>query len=67
MINKRRSKTDRGDDSTYINYTEDELEFMKAIERYRKENDKRFLAWRDVLEVVRSLGYRKEPTIPPTE
>jgi ribosomal protein L25 (general stress protein Ctc) len=49
-------------------YTEEELEFMKAMERYKRENRRPFPTWSEVLEVLRSLGYRRvaEPTPLPT-
>jgi len=49
-------------------YTEEELEFMKAMERYKRENRRPFPTWSEVLEVLRSLGYRRvaEPTALPT-
>lgn len=37
----------------------DELEFVKAIEEYKKQNSKTFLSWTEVLSIVRDLGYRK--------
>lgn len=45
-------------------YTDDESEFMKAMDRYKRENRRPFPTWSEVLEVLRSLGYRKvaEPT-----
>lgn len=45
-------------------YSEDESEFMKAMDRYKRENRRPFPTWSEVLEVMRSLGYRKvaEPT-----
>lgn len=45
-------------------YTEDETDFMKAMDRYKRENRRPFPTWSEVLEVLRSLGYRKvaEPT-----
>jgi len=38
-------------------YTPDEIEFMKAIDRYRRENGRPFPTWSEVLEVLRALGY----------
>jgi hypothetical protein len=35
----------------------DELEFVRAIERYKKGTGKLFLSWTEVLEVVKELGY----------
>ncbi len=45
-------------------YTEDETEFMKAMERYKRENRRPFPTWSEVLEVLISMGYRRvaEPT-----
>jgi hypothetical protein len=40
-------------------YTDDELEFMLALERYKRESRKLFPTCSEVLEVLRSLGYRK--------
>ena len=40
-------------------YSEDESEFMKAMDRYKRENRRPFPTWSEVLEVLRSLGYRK--------
>lgn len=48
-------------------YTDDEAEFMKAMDRYKRENRRPFPTWSEVLEVLRSLGYRRvaEPTALP--
>jgi hypothetical protein len=45
-------------------YSLDETDFMKAMDRYKRENRRPFPTWSEVLEVLRSLGYRKvaEPT-----
>ena len=45
-------------------YSDDETEFMKAMDRYKRENRRPFPTWSEVLEVLRSLGYRHvaEPT-----
>jgi hypothetical protein len=40
-------------------YTEDQIEFLAAIERYKRENRRPFPAWSEVLAVLVSLGYRK--------
>ncbi len=48
-------------------YDEQETAFMKAMERYKRENRRPFPTWSEVLEVLRSLGYRRvaEPTALP--
>ncbi len=40
-------------------YTDEETMFMKAMERYKRENRRPFPTWNEVLEVIRSLGYLK--------
>lgn len=42
------------------NYSDDEREFIVAIERYKRENRRPFPAWHEVLAVLKSLGYRKK-------
>ena len=39
--------------------TPQELQFIKAIEKYKKLNNKHFLSWTEVLKVVLAMGYRK--------
>src|SRR5579871_264492 len=48
-------------------YTDDEIEFMKAMDQYKRDNRRPFPTWSEVLEVLRALGYRKvaEPTALP--
>lgn len=40
-------------------YTDDELEFMKAVERYKAAHKTRFPSLSQILSVIRELGYRK--------
>ncbi len=40
-------------------YNEDEVEFMSAMDQYKRNSGRMFPTWSEVLEVVRSLGYRK--------
>lgn len=40
-------------------YNDDETTFMKAMDRYKRENRRPFPTWSEVLEVLHSLGYRK--------
>jgi len=46
------------------NYSTEDLAFLVAMERYKRCNKRPFPTWTEVLEVVRSLGYRlvAEPT-----
>jgi hypothetical protein len=57
-------------------YNDEETEFMKAMDRYKRENRRPFPTWSEVLEVLSSLGYsqvaeatalpggKREPTAP---
>ena len=40
-------------------YSGDELEFMHAIQAYKKSSGRMFPTWSEVLEVLRALGYMK--------
>ena len=48
-------------------YNNEEIEFMKAMDQYKRDNRRPFPTWSEVLEVLRALGYRKvaEPSIMP--
>jgi hypothetical protein len=39
----------------------EELQFVKAIERYKAKSGKTFLSWSEVLKIFKELGYRKVP------
>ena len=45
-------------------YTDEEIEFMRAMDLYKRKSGRQFPTWSEVLEVVRSLGYRQvaDPT-----
>lgn len=40
-------------------YSEEEMEFLTAIDAYKRANRRPFPTWSEVLEVIRALGYRK--------
>jgi hypothetical protein len=40
-------------------YSDDEIDFMKAMEQYKRSNRRPFPTWSEVLEVLHALGYRK--------
>jgi hypothetical protein len=50
-----------GTDEIYVgaDYSDDEREFLVAIERYRREKRRPFPTCREVLRVLLSLGYRR--------
>ncbi len=39
--------------------SDEQFEFLMAIDQYRKENSRPFPTWTEVLEVIKALGYRK--------
>ena len=39
--------------------TDEQFEFLMAIDRYKKVNQRPFPTWTEVLEVIKALGYRK--------
>lgn len=39
--------------------TDEQFEFIMAIEKYKKVNNRPFPTWTEVLEVIKKLGYRK--------
>ncbi len=45
-------------------YDDEEIAFMKAMDQYKRDNRRPFPTWSEVLEVLRTLGYRQvaEPT-----
>ncbi len=44
--------------------TDEQFEFIAAINEYKRVNRRPFPSWTEVLDVMRALGYRKvaEPT-----
>lgn len=39
--------------------SEEQFEFLMAIDEYKKTNSRPFPTWTEVLEVIKALGYRK--------
>jgi hypothetical protein len=48
-------------------YSRAEVEFMQAMETYKQRSGRMFPTWSEVLEVLCSLGYRKNDEAPPRE
>lgn len=44
-------------------YTDAEVEFMHALDRYKRASGRMFPTCSEVLEVIRDLGYEKRATI----
>lgn len=45
--------------SDYEDYSPDEVEFLMAMDAYKRDNRRPFPTWREVLDVLLELGYRK--------
>lgn len=39
--------------------SEEQFEFLMAIDEYKRKNTRPFPTWTEVLEVIKALGYRK--------
>ena len=39
--------------------TEAQLEFLVAVNEYKKVNNRPFPTWTEVLDIIEALGYRK--------
>ncbi len=39
--------------------TEEQFEFLMAVDQYKKANQRPFPTWTEVLEIIHALGYRK--------
>lgn len=66
QVDRRKVERRRQIDPTTCerDYRPDEVEFMKAMDDYKRRSGRQFPTWSEVLEVIRDLGYRKvaEPT-----
>lgn len=45
--------------------TGDEMEFGRAMERFKREHRRPFPTWSEALAVAKSLGWRKVDPLPP--
>ncbi len=39
--------------------SDDQFEFLMAINEYKRKNTRPFPTWTEILEVIKALGYRK--------
>ncbi len=46
-------------------YSPDELEFMNALDEYKRRSGRMFPTCSEILEVLRAIGYEKRPAAPP--
>jgi hypothetical protein len=39
--------------------TDEQFEFVMAVDQYKRQNNRPFPTWTEVLDVIKALGYRK--------
>ena len=39
--------------------SDEQFEFVMAVDEYKRKNDRPFPTWTEVLEVIKAIGYRK--------
>jgi len=39
--------------------SDEQFEFLMAVEEYKKQNSRPFPTWTEVLELIKAMGYRK--------
>lgn len=54
----RRRSTDRKS-AEEGQMSDEQFEFLMAIDEYKKKNTRPFPTWTEVLDVIKALGYRK--------
>ena len=54
---RRRSEDRRAAEEGHM--TDEQFEFVKSIDQYKRANQRPFPTWTEVLEVIKAMGYRK--------
>ena len=54
---RRRSDERKGAEEGQM--SDEQFEFLMAIDEYKRKNTRPFPTWTEVLEVIKALGYRK--------
>ena len=54
-----RRRTDERKSAEEGQMNDEQFEFIMAVDRYKRENQRPFPTWTEVLEVIKALGYRK--------
>lgn len=69
IADRRRQDRRRQIDPTTCerDYSSGEIEFMRAMDDYKRKSGRPFPTWSEVLEVLTSLGYRKVAEQSPME
>lgn len=61
VVDQRKIERRRQIDPTTCerDYSDQEIDFMKAMDDYKRRSGRQFPTWSEVLEVLHSMGYRK--------
>jgi hypothetical protein len=54
-----RRRTDERKAAEEGQMSDEQFEFLMAIDEYKRQNTRPFPTWTEVLEVIKALGYRK--------
>lgn len=54
-----RRRTDDRRNAEEGHMSDEQFEFLMAIDQYKRQNARPFPTWTEVLEVIKALGYRK--------
>jgi hypothetical protein len=54
-----RRRTDERRTAEEGEMTDEQFEFLMAIDEYKTQNSRPFPTWTEVLEVIKAIGYRK--------
>ena len=52
-------RTDVRKDAEEGHMSDEQFEFLMAVDEYKRQNNRPFPTWTEVLELVKALGYRK--------
>jgi len=54
-----RRRTDERKSAEEGQMTDEQFDFLMAIDEYKRKNSRPFPTWTEILEVIKALGYRK--------
>ncbi|MCJ7674777.1 MAG: hypothetical protein MUO33_06450 [Sedimentisphaerales bacterium] len=54
-----RRRTDERKSAEEGQMSDEQFEFLMAIDQYKRQNARPFPTWTEVLEVIKAIGYRK--------
>ena len=54
-----RRRTDERKAAEEGQMTDEQFEFIMAVDKYKKLNNRPFPTWTEILELIKALGYRK--------